>query len=93
MAEEFANEVNANLDINTTQPRPLRGLKLRGVKTMETVECLHTNAAGDERVIRVRKEDYDKSIHGPLKDQISKRKSPASKKAPAKKKAAKAGKE
>lgn len=80
MADSMANA--ANLDINTTQPRPLRGLKLRGVKKMETVRC---ELPGTDRIITVRVEDYDREKHGPKvkADQLPKRAS--KKKAPKKK--------
>jgi len=81
MADSLANA--ANLDINTTQPKPLRGLILRGRKKIETVRC--ELPGGNGRIITVNVEDYDKEKHGPkvAADQLPKRAS--KKKAPKKK--------
>lgn len=83
MSEMSNVSTNANLDINTAQPKVLRGLKLRGVKTHELITCKTKNNAGEDRYIKIREEDYDKELHGEKVDKIPSRKK-------AKKKAAKA---
>jgi len=75
---------SANEQINTTQPRVLRGLQLSGVKASPTVTC-EGPEGGRQMVVNV--EDYDKSLHGP---KIAAEKLPArssSKKKASKKKA------
>lgn len=47
--------------IDTNQPRPLRGLKLRGRKSVETVTC-EGPPGGRQMIVNV--EDYDKKLHG-----------------------------
>jgi len=63
MTDESANE-----HVNTSQPKTLRGLKLRGVRAVKTVLT---------SVGRVNVSDYDKSKHGPKAkaDQLPVRKS------------------
>ena len=51
----------ANQVIDTSQPKPLRGLKIRGVKKIKTILC----QKDEDTVIRVNEADYDKSLHGP----------------------------
>ncbi len=60
MAEDQAANA-ANQVINTLQPKPLVGLKLRGVKKIKTIRC----QKDEDTVILVNEADYDKSLHGP----------------------------
>lgn len=59
---------NANIDINTAQPKPLRGLQLRGVRETEQVTCEHTDADGNKKIIKVAADVWDRDIHGPKID-------------------------
>lgn len=79
---------NANLDINTSQPKPLRGLKLRGIKETEQVTCEHTDADGNTKIIKVAADRWDKKIHGPKVDEDKLPARKAGKKKAPKKKAA-----
>jgi hypothetical protein len=57
MAEQSASHQH----IDTNQPRPLRGLKLRGRKSVETVTC-EGPSGGRQMIVNV--DDYDKKLHG-----------------------------
>ena len=74
MADEIANA--ANQLINTTQPIPLRGLKLRGVKKTTEITCVKKGigANGEDVYLKVREEDYDKELHGEKVNKIPSRK-------------------
>lgn len=75
---------SANQQIDTSQPKILRGLKLLGQHLVPTVQCEHPD--DPERTITVNAEDYDPDIHGDKIDKIPKRKKKASKKKASKKK-------
>lgn len=51
---------SSNQQIDTNQPKPLRGLTLRGVKILPTIQC----EGLDGEPITVNEEDYDKELHG-----------------------------
>ena len=57
MADSTANA--ANQTINTTQPKPLRGLQLRGNRVQEEVLCV----TSDGRTFKVAKKNFDPKIH------------------------------
>lgn len=88
MAENAANAANQVIDTN--QPRPLNGLKLRGVRMNKTVATLKRGAGpdGEDVEMIVKESDYNKELHGEKIDKL-----PARKKVAKKKKVAKAGKE
>jgi len=48
--------------IDTNQPRPLKGLVLRGRKSVETVTC--EGPPGGRQMV-VNADDYDRKLHGP----------------------------
>lgn len=82
MAEDkSANAANQHIDTN--QPRPLRGLVLRGVKTNNLIPCKKMDENGNEVTLLVNEADYDRDEHGEKLDKL-----PTRKKAPAKKKKA-----
>ncbi len=60
----MADNQDSNQQIDTNQPKVLRGLVLRGVKTNKTVKC--EGLDGNGCVVRI--EDYDKKLHGPKAD-------------------------
>lgn len=74
--EEVAS---ANQQIDTKQPRVLKGLKLSGVHKVATVQYKRES---DGKICTVNADDYDREIHGP---KITKKKIPARKKAAKKK--------
>lgn len=87
----MANAANAaNLDIDTTQPKPLVGLIIRGNKEVKEVICKQKGAGkdGEDRFIKVPEDQYDKKIHGERVDALPVRKKTA-KKTSAKKEAEK----
>lgn len=73
----------ANQIINTTQPTPLRGLVLRGVKEIPTINTVKKegNPDGSDRYMIVNEADYDKKLHGEKVDKIPSRKKKPKKKA------------
>lgn len=73
---EISNASNQVIDTN--QPRNLKGVQLRGVKqnvTIRTKKIIH----GEERIMIVKEEDYDKALHGekvdklPIKKKVAKK--------------------
>lgn len=76
-------EINVNQQIDTTQPRPLRGLKIRGVKEVPTVNTVLKGEGPDgvDRYLTVNEEDYDKKKHGEKVDKLPSRKKASKKKA------------
>lgn len=53
--------------INTSQPTPIKGLALKGIKRPETVKCLKPGAEGEDGTIMiVNKADYNEKKHGAL---------------------------
>jgi hypothetical protein len=65
-------QTSTNQVINTTQPRPLRGLKLRGVKKIPTIETVKKGAGpdGEDLYMTINEEDYDKELHGEKVDKL-----------------------
>lgn len=91
MAEQAANAANQVID--TSQPKPLKGLKLRGVKSVPTVKTVIKGGGpdGEDLFMTVNEADFDKEIHGEKVTKIPKRskKKVSKKKAGNKKKAGK----
>ena len=81
MAEQEGSTQSQKID--TSQPTPLKGLKVRSSKAVETVNCLKLGGGidGEDRIIKVNKADYNEEIHGEIvKDKLTSRKKKAKKK-------------
>lgn len=79
MSDENVNA--ANQIINTTQPKPLGGLIIRGQKHPKTIKTVIRGKDGaDDRFLTVNEEDYDKSLHGEKIDKLPTKKKSSKKK-------------
>jgi hypothetical protein len=64
MAKEEAGSAQSQ-QIDTTQPTPLKGLVLRGVKATPEVLCVNKGAGkdGEDIFFKVAKANFDEKIH------------------------------
>ena len=58
--------------VNTTQPTPLKSLVIRGVKKIPTIKTIKKGGGpnGDDLIMIVNEEDYDKELHGEKVDKL-----------------------
>lgn len=95
MADE---DTSVNQQINTTQPKPLKGLVIRGHKTIPTIQTVKKGAGadGEDLYMIINEEDYDKKLHGEKVDKLpsrGKKKEAAATKPKETEKSAESGKE
>lgn len=64
MAKNEGSTSAQSQQIDTSQPTPLKGLKIRGVKKVATVRVKHP--VDDDRIMVINKADYDEEKHGPI---------------------------
>ena len=77
MAHEEGTSAQAQ-HIDTSQPTPIAGLVIKGVKKLATVKC---RKKGTDTIMLVNKTDYDKKKHGEIiTDKLPVRKKKAKKK-------------